>query len=635
MNLHRIGARTRITWASEMALVACFVLGWAAAPTGATVWQQTYTSDADFAQGVLDGVNYTEVPDQLQLNKVPTTFPFAWIANSGEGTVSKIDTATGVEVARYRTGPNGGGDSPSRTAVDVDGSCWVANRAYGIQGSVVKIRMTGGEDRNGNGVIDTSTGPGDVKPWWEDERVVLAVNIGLPNELPRSLAIDGDGNVWVGLYNASKYVVLDGLTGGAIAEVPVQGYPYGAAIDAHGILWSVTLGWGIDKVDTATRAYVKSYYLGGGYGVAVDGEGSVWVGGYYNWDADLNKLNPITEGIQHFDVPGMGVGRGVCVDTNGDIWVALGYGSPNNRVAKFNSGGTLLGTYQVGWNPCGVGTDSDGNIIVVCQDSSQVYKLDQTTGAPLWVTPVGNTPYTYSDFTGYMIRNITQKTGTWTVVFDSEAPATPWGKATWTSNEPADTSVSVQVRSADTIAGLDLQTWLDVSNGVEFGPISGQYIQVKTRLTTTTEESPVLYDLTIEAANQPPDTSGAHANPACLWPPNNKMVPVSILGVTDPDGDPVTITIIGITSDEPTASDRGSGGANNAPDASGVGTATANLRAERSGTRNGRVYEVFFQASDDKGAVCNGSVKVCVPHDMGGCNGSIDDGQKYDATQIN
>jgi len=635
MNLRRIRARTRVTWAAEMALVACFILGWAAAPTGATVWEQTYTSDADFAQGVLDGVNYTEVPNQLQLNKVPTTFPFAWIANSGEGTVSKIDTVTGLEVARYRTGPNGGSDSPSRTAVDVDGSCWVANRAFGIQGSVVKIRMTGGVDRNGNGVIDTSTGPGDVKPWWEDERVVVAVNVGPSNGVPRSLAIDGNGDVWVGLYNTSKYVVLDGDTGDWIADVPVSGNPYGAAIDAQGIMWSVTLGRGIDKVDTVSRQYVKSYSLGGGYGVAVDGDGFVWVGRYSGWPHDVSRFDPGTETAQAFDAPNAYYGRGVCVDPDGNIWVALGYGWPNNLVAKFSSVGICLGTYQVGSNPCGVGTDSDGNIIVVCQDSWDVYKLDRGTGAVIWRTAVGATPYTYSDFTGYAIRNITQKTGTWTVIFNSEAPATPWGKATWTSNEPADTSVSVQVRSADTVEGLELQPWLDVANGVDFGPLTGQYIQIKTRLTTTTEESPVLYDLTIEAANQPPDTSDAYADPACLWPPNHKMVPVSILGVTDPDGDPVTITITGITSDEPTASDPGSGGAKHAPDASGVGTATANLRAECSGTGNGRVYEVSFQATDDKGAVCNGSVKVCVPHDMGADDDAVDDGQNYDATQRN
>jgi len=121
---------------------------------------------------------------------------------------------------------------------------------------------------------------------------------------------------------------------------------------------------------------------------------------------------------------------------------------------------------------------------------------------------------------------------------------------------------------------------------------------------------------------------------------NHKFVAVNILGVTDPDGDPVNITITGITSDEPTASDEGAGGAKHAPDAAGVGTDTADLRAERSGGGNGggngRVYEISFTASDDMGGECGGSVIVCVPHDQSGedCE-CIDDGQIYDATQIN
>ena len=71
---------------------------------------KTYTLDADFALGVLDGVNY-DAPnsDQLQLNAVGTTFPVAWIANAGEDTVSKFDTNLNKEIARYRTwfGPAG------------------------------------------------------------------------------------------------------------------------------------------------------------------------------------------------------------------------------------------------------------------------------------------------------------------------------------------------------------------------------------------------------------------------------------------------------------------------------------------------------------------------------------------------
>ena len=139
-----------------------------------------------------------------------------------------------------------------------------------------------------------------------------------------------------------------------------------------------------------------------------------------------------------------------------------------------------------------------------------------------------------------------------------------------------------------------------------------------------------------QPCNQPPDCSGAYADPGCLWPPNHKFVDIGIMGVTDPDGDPVTITITGITSDEPTASDKVSGGAKHAPDAYGVGTDTASVRAERSGNGDGRVYEISFTAADASGAACSGTVTVNVPHDQSdkSCP-AVDSGQNYDATQIN
>lgn len=141
--------------------------------------------------------------------------------------------------------------------------------------------------------------------------------------------------------------------------------------------------------------------------------------------------------------------------------------------------------------------------------------------------------------------------------------------------------------------------------------------------------------LTDIVPNRPPDCSGAYADPMILWPPNHKMVPVEILGVTDPDGDPVTITIVGITSDEPTASDKGSGGAKHAPDATWVQTSVASLRAECSGTGNGRVYQISFYATDAKGGICGTKIQVGVPHDQGAGSVPVDDGQKYDATKVN
>ena len=136
--------------------------------------------------------------------------------------------------------------------------------------------------------------------------------------------------------------------------------------------------------------------------------------------------------------------------------------------------------------------------------------------------------------------------------------------------------------------------------------------------------------------NLPPDCSWAEADNGCLWPPNHKFVDITIIGVTDPDGDPVTITITSITSDEPTASDKGSGGAKHAPDAIINEDGTVSVRAERSGDEDGRVYEISFTASDGRGGVCEGTVIVKVPHDQSDKDcPAVDSGQVYDATDIN
>jgi len=96
------------------------------------------------------------------------------------------------------------------------------------------------------------------------------------------------------------------------------------------------------------------------------------------------------------------------------------------------------------------------------------------------------------------------------------------------------------------------------------------------------------------------------------------------------------LPLLKFTSDEPTASIKGAGGAIPAPDADGIGTNTSSLRAERSGTGNGRLYEITFVASDGKDGETVGNVTVCVPQDRraGTCD-CIDDGWNYDATVIN
>lgn len=129
--------------------------------------------------------------------------------------------------------------------------------------------------------------------------------------------------------------------------------------------------------------------------------------------------------------------------------------------------------------------------------------------------------------------------------------------------------------------------------------------------------------------NQAPVCDAATASPASLWPPNHKFASISVTGVTDPDDDPTTITIDSIFQDEPV---RGKGSGRTAPDGQGVGTSVAQVRAEREGKGDGRVYHISFSADDGQGGMCSGEVLVGVPHDRGPNGGPIDGGPLYDST---
>lgn len=110
-------------------------------------------------------------------------------------------------------------------------------------------------------------------------------------------------------------------------------------------------------------------------------------------------------------------------------------------------------------------------------------------------------------------------------------------------------------------------------------------------------------------------------------------MPVTILGVADPEDEDIAITITAVTQDEPVD---GLGDGDTAPDAVLQGD-TVLIRAERAGGANGngsgngsgRVYVIHFQADDGVGGVCSGTVRVCVPHSKKAA--CADDGQGFDS----
>ena len=134
---------------------------------------------------------------------------------------------------------------------------------------------------------------------------------------------------------------------------------------------------------------------------------------------------------------------------------------------------------------------------------------------------------------------------------------------------------------------------------------------------TYTAKDRVLFSntVTVTIGNGPPECS-ATVTPALIWPPNHRKVYLSLAGITDPDGDALTIRFTGILQDEPTNTP----GQGNTMQDGGIEDdgARAWVRAERTGGGDGRVYLVSFTATDPSGASCAGEVTVGVPHDQSG-----------------
>ena len=144
--------------------------------------------------------------------------------------------------------------------------------------------------------------------------------------------------------------------------------------------------------------------------------------------------------------------------------------------------------------------------------------------------------------------------------------------------------------------------------------------------------APARVNIGVFNLNDPPRCDLAAPSVGSLWPPDSKMETVSITGVRDDgaSGMPLTVRITSVRQDEPVS---GLNAGDVGPDAAIVSagaTDSVQLRRERSGKGNGRVYAIAFTANDGL-ASCSGSVKVEVPHSRDGV-AAVDDGAVYDST---
>jgi hypothetical protein len=113
----------------------------------------------------------------------------------------------------------------------------------------------------------------------------------------------------------------------------------------------------------------------------------------------------------------------------------------------------------------------------------------------------------------------------------------------------------------------------------------------------------------------PPVIHNVAVVPNVLWPPNHKMVPVTVTATAADNCDAAPVCAISmVSSNEPV---NGLGDGDTAPDWTVTGTLSANLRAERSGKGAGRIYTVTVTCTDACGNSSTGSAAVTVPKSRG------------------
>lgn len=345
-------------------------------------------------------------------------FSYAWVANGclsdvqdcAHSSVSKIDTQSLTELARYQTRPDGHGN-PSRTSVNLNGDMAVANRFGGL----TKIYA---REQDCPDASNTSSGPEDVKPWgdgcmawhtpmeYTSQRAV-AWTQGTFNE---QTCMYEDTRIWTAgvANNQIEVLLVDGDTGAVLEAVPVAGVDagtygiYGGAVDGEGNFWGAQWNSGSlvrVRLDDLT---VDSWPVPiTGYGMTVDSMGRPWV-----CSSETARFDPATETFTIGDGNPDG-GSGCMDDGNGRIWIAgrsvVGIDLETMTEVASYLVPLVNGNVDTGYTR-GISFDYAGYIWAPAHWANRAYRIDPDTGEFDWVDGL-QFPYTYSDMTGFGLSN--------------------------------------------------------------------------------------------------------------------------------------------------------------------------------------------------------------------------------------
>jgi hypothetical protein len=226
------------------------------------------------------------------------------------------------------------------------------------------------------------------------------------------------------------------------------------------------------------------------------------------------------------------------------------------------------------------------------------------TFAPGSIFPVGTTTNTISVIDRF--SNVFQCSFTITVL-DLEPPQIQAPASVVVGNDPG---------KCVAIVNFNVTTTDNCAATVTCTPPSGSFFPKGTTIVTcravdTSGNSATnTFPVTVNDI-EPPDIKSITPTPGTLWPPNHKMIPVTLTVVVTDNCAVASTRIVNIESNEPI---NGLGDGNTSPDWTQAGNLTLQLRAERSGTgKTGRAYTITVESIDTSGNKSRKTAPVLVP----------------------
>jgi len=196
-----------------------------------------------------------------------------------------------------------------------------------------------------------------------------------------------------------------------------------------------------------------------------------------------------------------------------------------------------------------------------------------------------------------------------------------WHLLTFTSGPLADGNVNVyfdgtlqftwpalQFKVNDTMQFMPLQ--LGIDQDAMWYPLNGMLDEVRVyNRELAAAEVEQLFECTVD--NQPPVIDAVVATPDLLWPPDHRLVPVTVSVTATDNCDPAPVCrIASVASNEPV---NGLDDGDTAPDWVITGDLTLDLRAERAGSGVGRIYTITISCADASGNASEAAALVTVP----------------------